>query len=265
MTLTLKTVSAALGVIAFFLLAASIIFLGNQRLAYAIGPIDPVRPVERIRSVDAVTPIEPVGAVDPISFPADPIGPVDSVGPIESVGPLSTANFKSPNVGLPFTDPPTGSQILCYLNQLEEVNGFPVYHPPIPIFDVGECGGPLVTECSNAIDDDADNLIDAADPACHTDGNAGNPSSYDGSLDDESLFIPQCRDGLDNDSDSVIDTADSGCHTDGDASNAGSYDPDDNSESTTPGVENTLPLCSDGLDNDGDSLVDLDDPARMLG
>src|SRR3989338_704439 len=201
---------------------------------------------------------------------------------------------------LPFPDPPTGSQILFYLNGLEMVNGFPVFHPPIPIFNVGECAGPQVTECSNNIDDDGDTLIDEADPACHTDGNAGNPSSYDPTLDDESDFVPQCKDGLDNDNDTFIDAADPGCHTDGNASNPDSYNPNDNSESNAPlpacmdgndndgdglidfpndpgcssltdtdetnegggggGTENTLPLCSDGTDNDGDSLVDLADP-----
>lgn len=33
-------------------------------------------------------------------------------------------------------------------------------------------------ECSDKLDNDGDSLIDEADPVCHTDGNAGNPASY---------------------------------------------------------------------------------------
>jgi hypothetical protein len=41
-------------------------------------------------------------------------------------------------------------------------------------------------QCSDGIDNDGDNLTDAADPGCHSDGNAGNPESYVPSDDDES-------------------------------------------------------------------------------
>ncbi len=40
--------------------------------------------------------------------------------------------------------------------------------------------------CSNGINDDADGLVDAADPGCHTDLNVGNPASYDAGDNDES-------------------------------------------------------------------------------
>lgn len=40
-------------------------------------------------------------------------------------------------------------------------------------------------ECSDDIDNDADNAIDAADPGCHTDGDPNNPDSYDPNHDDE--------------------------------------------------------------------------------
>jgi hypothetical protein len=45
------------------------------------------------------------------------------------------------------------------------------------------CGEP--PECSDAVDNDGDGLIDAADPHCHTDGNADNPGSYDPNDDSE--------------------------------------------------------------------------------
>jgi LPXTG-motif cell wall-anchored protein len=38
---------------------------------------------------------------------------------------------------------------------------------------------PVGPECSDGIDNDGDGKIDAADPGCHTDGNANNPRSYD--------------------------------------------------------------------------------------
>jgi hypothetical protein len=39
--------------------------------------------------------------------------------------------------------------------------------------------------CSDQLDNDNDNLIDAADPGCHTDGNANNAASYDPADDSE--------------------------------------------------------------------------------
>lgn len=40
-------------------------------------------------------------------------------------------------------------------------------------------------ECSDTIDDDSDGKIDIADPQCHSDGNATNPSSYNPEDDNE--------------------------------------------------------------------------------
>jgi hypothetical protein len=40
-------------------------------------------------------------------------------------------------------------------------------------------------KCANGVDDDSDGLIDAADPQCHSDGNAGNPASYSSTINDE--------------------------------------------------------------------------------
>lgn len=40
-------------------------------------------------------------------------------------------------------------------------------------------------QCSDAADNDTDGVIDAADPGCHTDGNASNASSYDPADNDE--------------------------------------------------------------------------------
>ncbi len=107
-------------------------------------------------------------------------------------------------------------------------------------------------QCSDGIDNDGDGLIDAADPGCHTDGDATNPSSYDPTDNDETNSKGsgsgnsnnnnnggsgenggggvQCADKKDNDGDGLIDADDPGCHTDGNANNPDSYDPDDDSE-----------------------------------
>jgi hypothetical protein len=45
------------------------------------------------------------------------------------------------------------------------------------------CGAP--TQCSDTQDNDGDGVIDADDPGCHSDGDAGNPDSYDPADDSE--------------------------------------------------------------------------------
>jgi hypothetical protein len=52
--------------------------------------------------------------------------------------------------------------------------------------DTGDNGGGAgATQCSDSADNDGDGAIDAADPGCHTDGNANNPGSYNPSDDSE--------------------------------------------------------------------------------
>ncbi len=88
----------------------------------------------------------------------------------------------------------------------------------------------------------------------------------------------QCVDGEDNDGDGVADEADPGCHTDGDANNAASFDPTDNDETNVAsggggsgdvtddgGDDGGDTQCADGRDNDGDGLVDEDDPGCHEG
>jgi hypothetical protein len=43
-----------------------------------------------------------------------------------------------------------------------------------------------ITQCSDGVDNDADQLMDIADPGCHSDFNENNSLSYDSSIDDES-------------------------------------------------------------------------------
>ncbi len=96
-------------------------------------------------------------------------------------------------------------------------------------------------ECSDEADNDDDELIDAADPGCHSDGDADNPDSYVPTDDDETNedgngggggdTDPECSDEADNDGDELIDEADPGCHTDGNADDDDTYDPNDDDES----------------------------------
>ena len=106
------------------------------------------------------------------------------------------------------------------------------------------CAAP--PQCSDGLDNDNDGLRDIDDPSCHTDGNPGNPGSYNPNDNDESS-PPQCSDTFDNDGDGLPDSQDPGCHTDGNAGNPASYNPNDNSEAG--GTQ-----CSDSLDNDSDGL-----------
>ena len=95
------------------------------------------------------------------------------------------------------------------------------------------CAGSLPSthpQCSDTIDNDGDNAIDAADPGCHTDGNAGNPDSYDANDNDETN-ASQCSDGIDNDGDATIDALDPGCHEGDNLANP--YNPNDDDERNT--------------------------------
>jgi hypothetical protein len=135
-------------------------------------------------------------------------------------------------------------------------------------------------QCSDGVDNDGDGLIDAADPGCHSDGNANNPASYVPSDNDESNGTtgsstspsksngnnngagvkgsngsgnngkPQCSDGIDNDGDNLVDEADPGCHTDGNAHNPSSYNPNDDSE-----ANGAVPASSSGLPFTGTDVL----------
>lgn len=98
------------------------------------------------------------------------------------------------------------------------------------------------TQCSDGVDNDNDGKIDSGDPGCHTDNDANNPASFNPADDDE-------RDNAGN--------AGSGGrgNNNGSGSNAGSG----NSGAGNGGGGNR-PQCSDGVDNDGDGVIDSDDP-----
>ncbi len=124
-------------------------------------------------------------------------------------------------------------------------------------------------QCSDGIDNDGDGVIDAADPGCHSDGDASNPNSYNPNDTSErdatpsgpsggETSGPECSDNRDNDGDGRIDERDPGCHTDGNPNNPDSYRPNDDDERNGGGPG--APQCSDGVDNDGDGVADAADP-----
>ena len=130
---------------------------------------------------------------------------------------------------------------------------------------VGSAAG--FTECSDNYDNNFNGLIDEDDPACHTDWNASNSSSYDPNINaehgsapagggsgtwgdgcpggcSEPEPAPQCDDGRDNDNDGFVDyPEDPSCS---------SYN--DNREA--PKDYPVAPQCNDGRDNDEDGYVD---------
>jgi len=102
--------------------------------------------------------------------------------------------------------------------------------------------------CSNGIDDDGDTFTDTNDPNCHTDGDATNASSYTPAGTTEAGTLPACWNNIDDDEDGFKDfPADTGCTS-----------ATDTDETNTPSATSQ---CSDGLDNDSDSLTDAVDPA----
>jgi LPXTG-motif cell wall-anchored protein len=96
------------------------------------------------------------------------------------------------------------------------------------------------TQCSDGVDNDNDGKIDSGDPGCHTDNNANNPSS----------FNPADNDETDNGG-----NAGSG----GNGNNNGNGN-NGNGNNGNNGSGNGAPQCSDGVDNDGDGVIDSADP-----
>ena len=85
-------------------------------------------------------------------------------------------------------------------------------------------GVAVAARCSDLIDNDNNSFTDSKDSTCHTDGNPGNPASYDPNKDGEHGGNT-CADSKDNNNNGLIDGADPVCHTDGNPGNPASYDP----------------------------------------
>lgn len=116
-----------------------------------------------------------------------------------------------------------------------------------------------IGRCSDGIDNDGDGPFDCNDPNCF--------ASPDPTIDEfcelaEENTVEECMDGLDNDANSFTDCADRGCTRDARASAAAI----EHCMMVAELSENTawptgdVARCDDGTDNDGDGLVDCQDP-----
>jgi len=145
----------------------------------------------------------------------------------------------------------------------------------------------VAPECSDDVDNDGDQLIDADDPGCHTDGDPENPDSYDpndngentppvitisgdnplevllgGTFTDPGATAEDAEDGdLTHDiivnGDTVITNTEGSYNVVYHVTDSGGL----TDEKTR--VVNVVPFtptaCNDGVDNDGDSLIDIRD------
>jgi hypothetical protein len=101
------------------------------------------------------------------------------------------------------------------------------------------------TQCSDGVDNDKDGLIDAADPGCHTDGKPNNPASYDANDNDETDKKPG---------------GNKGAGENGGGKGGGNEGSGGGGNEGAGGNGNGGPQCADGVDNDGDGVIDAADP-----
>jgi hypothetical protein len=97
-------------------------------------------------------------------------------------------------------------------------------------------------QCSDGIDNDGDKLVDAADPGCHTGDNPKNPYNPD-----------------DNDESNKGNTGSGGPGTGG-GKGGGGTSGGGNQGSGAGGGGGGGAQCADGVDNDGDGVIDAADP-----
>jgi LPXTG-motif cell wall-anchored protein len=100
-------------------------------------------------------------------------------------------------------------------------------------------------QCSDGIDNDGDKKIDAADPGCHTDGKPNNPGSYDAN---------------DNDETDSGNKGGGGGGTKGGGGNQGGGNKGGGGNQGSGAGGGGGAQCADGVDNDGDGVIDAADP-----
>ena len=124
----------------------------------------------------------------------------------------------------------------------------------------GGLGGGPAAACNDRLDNDADGLVDLEDPGCQSRTDA---DEFNFRTRDDDGDPPACNDGVDNDGDGLVDLADGGCQSlfDDDETGGDSGDGGDGGDGGDDGNDGgDPPACSDGVDNDGDGLIDLADP-----
>jgi len=133
--------------------------------------------------------------------------------------------------------------------------------------------------CSDGIDNDCDGYTDCASHTCTRANRGASPEAIEycrrftcGDSCGPEDTLEACSDGIDNDGNGFTDCADYSCsrlNTFCNSSNPALDRPGCNREAVEycvnlvkPAVpENTEELCSDGIDNDLNGLIDCDDPA----
>jgi hypothetical protein len=128
---------------------------------------------------------------------------------------------------------------------------------------------PVGEVCDDDIDNDCDGFIDCSDSDCDTEPQCigreceTDPDCAAGEMCDETTgqCIPSveiCGDAIDNDGDGLIDCLDSDCDTEPEC-NLCDPNPCQPGEICDPTTGQCLPpveICADGIDNDGDGLID---------
>jgi LPXTG-motif cell wall-anchored protein len=114
----------------------------------------------------------------------------------------------------------------------------------LTVAPAGETG----PQCNDKVDNDGDGKIDSSDPGCHTDGNANNANSFDATDNDEA--------------DAYTGGSGNGTgHGNGNGNgNNGSGNGNGNGNGAGNGNGNGGPQCSNGIDDDGDGVIDSADP-----
>lgn len=124
---------------------------------------------------------------DPFSGPLN-----DAIKQItDGLAPLADLIKVDLNVVTPTATGTSVDAVVVTLLQAAAANGAPGPLAKIVLGHAEVSGNPCalpsthVPQCSDKVDNDGDGLIDAADPGCHTDGDANNPASYNPQDDDE--------------------------------------------------------------------------------
>jgi len=120
-----------------------------------------------------------------------------------------------------------------------------------------------LSQCTDGVDNDGDGMTDEYDPDCEFSPPTRETTDF---MDPEDAAQPwfghglQCYDGLDNDGDGAVDGADASCWDP--ANTYGSYLVNGfiSDEATDHGT-----TCSDGIDTDGDGWIDGLDPDCVVG
>ncbi len=150
---------------------------------------------------------------------------------------------------------------------------FEAYLPPSPLGDGTVIPAFYFNLCDDGVDNDGNGLIDELDPDCRNVFGQCGPSPGQ-----EDYTFLSCANADDDDLDGGIDCGDAECRTNRKIGRAGcttascgaQYATVDTDAAICSASENSANYCGDGIDNDGDGLIDCSDagctaPAQRHG